>query len=282
MKSFTPMLVIGIGETSAYFTLRETYLHEQWVGGQDGYMDREIRSYHLFNLSQDAATAVEKAKAHSEVSGVELSHDINTEHLQTQMREIHRATAEQLTARQASIQADRDAYEAQQQAWDAEAREKINSGVFAIGPYVGKKFTEAPLGYLNWLMDKVEDFEPDSIIRLTAEVAAEMHPELRLPRPDPEKVVGEVGKRMSFKDVKVIRSFSFMRPGFGYYDRPQTCYITTMVTTDGVCLVCFSSAFSPDVGEVISFKATVKEHSDYKGQAQTIIQRVKEEAVKNG
>lgn len=264
---FTPYLFIGVGETGAFFTMRETYLHESFI---EGARHTEVRSMHHFNLSQDADEAFRKAEEFAEAHAMELR--TSRDDLAEKMREIQRATAEQLAERQRR-------YEQQQADWAAERAaalqaklDTVAEGKFPIGPYQGKAFEEAERGYLDWIMRKLPEFEAESLMRAIAEAVTATCAHLLLPVPDADKLVGEPKKRMQF-DVTVVRSVYFDRPswnGWGY----ERVYVTTMVAKDGACLVCFSTSFAPQVGEEIRIKATVKEHSDYNGQAQTIVQRV--------
>lgn len=85
--------------------------------------------------------------------------------------------------------------------------------------------------------------------------------------------VGTVGKRETF-NVRVQRINSYDRPAFGRYGN-ETVWIVTLRDTNDNAIVVKSTAFCPEKGETLTIKATVKEHSDYKGEQQTIVQRVK-------
>jgi len=53
-------------------------------------------------------------------------------------------------------------------------------------------------------------------------------------------------------------------------------YIISMVDDEtGACIISKSTSFSAETGDKLTFKATVKAHDDYKGQAQTVVQRIK-------
>ena len=93
--AFVPHLYIGVGETGAFFTLRETYLHERYA---NGCRYTEVRSFHHFNLSQDADEAFEKARAFAERNLIQLN--TTREQLTEQMRDIQRANAEELERRE--------------------------------------------------------------------------------------------------------------------------------------------------------------------------------------
>lgn len=88
------------------------------------------------------------------------------------------------------------------------------------------------------------------------------------------KHVGVVGKRDTFK-VTVERRASYTRPAFNGFGN-ETVWIITMRDEAGNALVSKSSSFSAEKGEQLTIKATVKEHGDYKGEKQTVVQRVKE------
>ncbi len=273
--NFVPELFIGIGETNAFFTLRETYLHEQWVGGAGGYLSREVRSFHHCNLSQDADAAVAKAEDYAERLCLKLN--TNAEALKSERREIERATAEQLKAREDRLTQERAEYEAWRATQESERRAQIEEGIIPFGRFSGKTFREVPRGYINWLMDKAEEgeFEAGSLMGLIGLTAIRLCPDLRLPKPIRDLYIGTEGRREVFEAV-VIRVYDFTRPGFGWNARPETCYITTLVTAEGACLITFSAAFAPAEGDTVKIKATVKKHDEYKGQAQTVLQRVKE------
>lgn len=85
--------------------------------------------------------------------------------------------------------------------------------------------------------------------------------------------VGEVGKRYTFK-VSVHRINSYERPAFGRWGN-ETVWIVTLRDEKGNAIVVKSPAFCPEKGETLTIKATVKEHSVYNTEEQTVVQRVK-------
>ena len=87
------------------------------------------------------------------------------------------------------------------------------------------------------------------------------------------KHVGTVGTRFEGA-VTVERVYSFERPVFNAAWLKETVFNTTLRTEDGCALVVKFSHFHQEVGAQIVIRATIKEHSEYKGEAQTIIQRV--------
>lgn len=84
---------------------------------------------------------------------------------------------------------------------------------------------------------------------------------------------GTVGKRETF-DVTVERISSYYRPRFGGYG-DEAVWIVTMRDAAGAAIVSKSPAFCPEKGERLKIKATIKEHSEFRGEKQTIVQRVK-------
>ncbi len=265
---FTPYLYIGIGETSAFFTLRETYLHETWYEGQ---RNCEVRSFHHQNLSQDPGEAFEKATKFSDNMGLELR--TTREAIERELREIRRASAEEIERRQ------REAVEREER-WAAERQKRFEDqvalaqqGIFPFGRYEDERFEDIPRGFLSWIVRAQETFEEGSTIRAVAKILSAKYQHLLLPTPDPDAVIGQPKQRLVF-DVTVTRVHPYTRPSFSGYGE-EVVYITTMVCNETkACLICFSGAFCPEEGAKLEIKATVKEHTEYKGQAQTVVQRV--------
>lgn len=282
-STFVPTLFIGVGELGCFFTLRETYLHAALGPGPMGnavvngvYQGSfEVRSSHVKNLSQDPDEAFEKAQEASERLGLKLT--TSRDSLREEMNAIHRANAAELERRERERKEREDRWAAERAAERAaeeeEKRQTILGGKFAFGPYAGKEFHEAPRGYIRWLIDTLPDFEEGGLMRLTAQEVARRVPHLALPKPKPDLYVGEPKKRMTF-DVTVVRRYTFARDAWNGYGI-ETVHIITMIDrATGACLVSKSGAFYAEEGEELKIKATVKEHAEYRGQAQTVVQRV--------
>lgn len=272
MSGFTPILFIGIGATSAYYTLRESYLHHEWVGGRDGYMHSEVRSFHHFNLSTDLAEAIAKAEADAENMGLPLKAD--REQLACDMRAIKRATEDEMERRRAAYAAQQALWTAEREAKRAEQFQQLAEGVVSFGKYNGEKIEDLPRGYLGWLAKKVADFEQASLLRALADVIRDRYAHLLPPEPNPAMLLGEQGQRLTL-DVDVIRSHFYERPHAVAHWKMERVYIVTMVTKEGACVVSKSANFYAKEGDKLTIKATVKVHDEYKGQAQTVIQRIK-------
>jgi hypothetical protein len=259
--AFTSYLYISIGETNALFTLRHAYAF-------DLVAERTL-SAHIVNLSQNADDAIRKAKLYAEAQGIELRANANI--LREQMREIKRATQAQLEYRAAKAKEEEMRQAAQRAAYEQSLRDIIATGKYPFGQFKDKMFDEASSAYVNWLMSSINEYDEGSVMHdLIKAVTAECSYR-RFPEPDAELLIGQPKKRQDF-EVIVVRSAFFVRQSWSGTER---VYVTTMVSAEGACLVSFSSSFAPHVGDKMTIKATVKDHSNYNGQAQTIVQRVK-------
>lgn len=275
--------------------------------------ETEVRSFHHCNLSQDAEEALEKAKQYAEQSGTPLNASETT--LKEEMAKIQRASAEELERRAREVEEREARWAKERADKDSFMIELIDAGFWPfklnftisevedVGGIEGIKGARECLAQLNDNDLSVADPKvirliqvyTDSSFRWLEEISAmnrgtltwwakQMEPtgevakhlqatllskyvDFLLPEPDSQKHIGTVGERRDF-EATVIRSYSFE----GFYGRT---YFTTMVTEEGVCLLCKSASFSPAVGKDLKFKATIKEHGEYRGQAQTVVQRIK-------
>jgi hypothetical protein len=81
--------------------------------------------------------------------------------------------------------------------------------------------------------------------------------------------VGEVGDRVTFENA-TLNSVRELDGNFGI------TYLHKFTDAAGNDLVWFASNDNlGDEGEVITFKATIKRHGDYKGRKNTVINRAK-------
>lgn len=87
--------------------------------------------------------------------------------------------------------------------------------------------------------------------------------------------VGNLGERIT-ATVTVERESSYERTPYmgGYCRDTETVYITTLRTDDGAALVVKSPRFREAVGSKLTIRGTVKEHSEFRGEKQTILSRV--------
>lgn len=259
-SQFSPYMYISIGWTGAYYTLWGTRM--EVVGTRFGNEYVMRRDYYC-NLSQDASEAYAKAVAYSQNMGMELRSTEDS--IRTEMREIQRATAEQLKEREEKLRLKNEESLAIAEFIRNQQLDLIKNGKYPIGHYYGKEFSSAPESYVTWLVNNREQFEVDSIIRLTADAVSVACADLVLPTPDHDMTIGTIGKRESF-DVTVIRKT-------GYYSTFGWTNVVTMVDKSGACIVSKGSFYS-EVGDKITIKGTVKNYDRYNDQMQTQIQRV--------
>lgn len=268
--TFCPKLFIGIGENSHFYTLRETYLHEVHIRGQAPHY--EVRSMHHFNLSQDAAEAVEKAKAFGELYGLPMTTTV--EDLADDMRDIQRADATALE-RRAAMQRQREAE------WDAERKDRLaeqirkirEEGKITFGAHHGKHITELETGYIAWVHNNLEKFEVGSVMHALATEIAANFTHLLPPVPALRGHWGTIAKRAEVQ-VQVCRISGFTRTAFNGWSTEWVSVIN-MVASTGELLVCFTtSGIDLSTLDKVVIKCTPKSHEDYKGQDQTVVQRI--------
>jgi hypothetical protein len=291
--AYAPRLIVGIGADFHYYTLRQTFLR------QSGYMENgvfigysEEDSYHICNLSQDAVEACGKLAAYAREKGIAAEatspHDLHGLLNEIKRRGIAAIQAdarhglEAFAARMGQPCRDWsdlpetidgiDAYTSAERARMFEARrmadaladiETAQAGVMPWGKHKGETIATMPAAYLRWLIQA--SAEPENArMKGIAAVVLKARPELAPIVYSPEHI-GTIGKREVFT-VEVIRIAWFD----GVYGRT---YITTMRGPGNACIVS-KGAFAPEEGEKLTIKATVKAHDEYKGQAQTVVQRV--------
>lgn len=86
------------------------------------------------------------------------------------------------------------------------------------------------------------------------------------------KYFGEVGVRVKNVKVKINACIKVGESNFGY--RSQPIVLVKMETETGEQLTWFTSSYFDTTNEFISASFSVKEHGEYKGIKQTIVQRV--------
>lgn len=272
-RAFEPTLLIGIGAKSMLYTLRETQLRYIPGNGPNGNSIHNgvyqgtatVTSVHLFNLSQNPEEAIRKAGEHAALMGVKLER-VSVADLQGQLEAIKRATADELAERERVEAANQAEYAERLAIADAQYREVIAAGFFPFGRFTGEAFEDADRGYVHWMMSNRAQFEDGSLMRLIADRLVTDYAEMAPRSFDQTATLGNVKDRLTL-DVEVVRVASFE----GEYGR--VCFVT-MATPENVCILAKGS-FSAEVGEKLKIKATVTKHDDYKGQAQTVVNRVK-------
>lgn len=258
-------LYISVGATNAMFTLRERALDVSDNGLRKKWYDR-----YLQNLSIDFDKAFEKAVVISLASDTPLR--VNEKELvEEELREIKRMNAEQIAEREERMKEAQRDYQVWLDARDAEIRNRIAAGFVPFGAYRNYNINDLPVGYISWIVGSIEEFQPNSWTRILAEEIVSNYQHLLLPVPHKELTRGAVGERIK-AEVTVIRTgnYATMTP-VGY----ANVFVTTMVDTNGVCYVVKSQSFHKNLGEKFNIIGTVKDHSEYNGQMQTVLQRAK-------
>jgi hypothetical protein len=112
----------------------------------------------------------------------------------------------------------------------------------------------------------ISDRALDAVIRVVGELEAQAV------RRANSKHIGEVGKRQKFT-ATVVRVSSFERPRYASWGN-EVVWIVSMVDAEGNTLVSKSPSFHAEKGETLTFKATIKAHDEFRGERQTVVQRV--------
>jgi len=260
-ENFRPELYISIGATGAMFTMRQTYLHEDWYRGNVTY---EVRSFHHFNLGQDKNASMEKALTFSREK--QLPMITTMDRLETEFSEIHRRTPEEVeeeTRRYRAIRAKHDNdYAERRDGWYMDRLvKKGNIWKMGFGKYSDRTIQEvAELDpeYLMWLESNETT---DSLIFAMIEFQFEKQPYVKVE----SEYFGDVGTRYPFKAT--IKNVTGFDGAYGWTS------VITMMTENGEALVIFTTASFPKVGEKCTFNAKVKEHKEYRDVKQTVLQR---------
>lgn len=86
--------------------------------------------------------------------------------------------------------------------------------------------------------------------------------------------LGELGERLIF-NCKITRVSTYEGTSFSYYDSGMRVIIE-LTDNDGNVITYFGSQNNiGDEGQIVTVKGTIKQHTDYKGLKQTVIQRPK-------
>ena len=119
-------------------------------------------------------------------------------------------------------------------------------------------------GWLDW-----KDINPSELIQS------------KLPKVEKpvSQYVGEVGKRLE-AEVTLVDVFGFWVPSFTPWRGTDTKMVYKFEDASGNILVWFTTGYGLDAnqypqGSSLKIRGTVKEHSEYKGDKQTVLQRVK-------
>lgn len=252
-----PRYAIMTGELSAMYTLRvftQTVVkYDQWSWE------------YICNLSTDKDRALEKAK---EVLGglgtIEFlaPEDLNEYRIGIGEYEKSEAARRKIESEQAKEE--RKQY----------CLELVKNGIYPFGCHNSEqpsKISNLSRSSLSFWANA--DVERESVAEALQEyIIINLYNRL-LPEPKAGHL-GELKERLTLTGT-VVRVGGFVRDSFDPWGGDQEwCSVTTIVTDKGHMLTVFSTSWCGEVGDVLKFKATVKEHSEYEGIPQTVIQRI--------
>lgn len=282
-RDYIPHLFIDVGATGAMFTLRETYLHTVHIPGEgpagnavvngvyQGSTHTEERSFHLRNLGQDPDEALAKASAIAAERGLRLS--TTREGMAEALREIRRRSADEVLAaelaRRLAIAEERDAG-----IMLALARRPVR--VLDHPKHDGESIADvarSDRSFLEWLAGRDEQRVPlYELRRLYVETWLENHPAPVARR----EHLGRVGERLELDvevlDTRLLESHPDQWPA-------TSKLLVKMIDEAGHVLTTFYSGYEwrPKAGEAYRIRATVKDHREFRGQAETLVNRIKAE-----
>jgi uncharacterized protein (DUF3820 family) len=149
--------------------------------------------------------------------------------------------------------------------YDTRNIEAIESGVFPFGKHKGVKIVDAPDSYVLYFADQAlseANMVSKGLIAKREAIRAE-----RFAVDSLSSFIGTIGERREFKG----EIFAFIEKQETEF---QAGYTITKVRI-GNDIVSFFNNEMGKMGDTISFKATVKQHNDYKGVKTTIVNRPK-------
>jgi hypothetical protein len=127
--------------------------------------------------------------------------------------------------------------------------------------------------FVDELLEKLESGRvwSEKMVAAVAKSVAEISERARLAAGS--EFVAKIGERIEIK-VKVERVASYVRRSFSGYGE-ETVRISTLRDEAGNAIVVKSPSFWVEKGEEFVVRATVKEHSEYNGEKQTVVMRAK-------
>lgn len=172
---------------------------------------------------------------------------------------------------------------------ETEQLEMLESGIMPFGKHVNKEIKSLPMNTIMWFVDQIKAEKTTSSVvfaavcdycagvalemgyikaRETQRAAIQADKEARALR---SEFVGEKGERLVFNCHVVAAIFmgTTQITAYSYVDR----YCTVMLDANDQQIVYFGTKTLGEKGDVIRFKATVKDHTIRDNIKQTIIQR---------
>lgn len=271
---------IGTGEKHMMYTLRHRYPEAVWTRGAGGepVSFTVVRDLHVKNLSTDRSEAIAKAVKYCEEGNNRTLWKDSIDRLE-ELNDIKRRSEEELATleemeheRQRKLDELREEkFQDQMTYWIEEAAD----GRFPFGKYKGHNFSDW-LSYCGWMVKRIEESDKEDPMTMRFQAVNDAivaylkihHPAIfELPTPNNE-FVGEIKKRQDFEG-QCIRT-TWYETMYGI-----TNIYNIVLTTGELVVIKATTALDIDCGDKVKFKATVKEHSEYKGQNQTLVNRAK-------
>ena len=251
---------ISTGEKTALYTLRCMYEVPVVIQGVNRII---LKDYHIQNLSNDKATAEEKAEYLSEQIGVPFKGNAEFD-----LNDIRRRKSEEVAAeREAVERAVRIAEEKAQ----AEYVRSMQEGVILCGKYTGMAPAEVvDTDYLRWMASQIYLEAPEGLERSKWSISCQIAAKWLTEHPVKDgEWIGEVGD-------KVVLTLKLQKVIFIQGQWPTIMYKTTTAEGDVVVFYTVAAGFSDlIVGEEFVVSGTIKKHDEYKGIKSTIIARPK-------
>lgn len=266
-KNFEPHLFIELSDNGRRFTLRKTAL-QTLVDGST-----KVISIHLDILPVKLTDAVAKAQriAYEEktVLRYDAKRDQFPEDLDVVAAEKRAARANRKTKKQIREDAIMEGRANRRAASEA----NLDNGVFPFGKNAGRKFEDVP-DYCSWMVSKKADFEQGSLLEYAAKVIESKYSHLLKAKEPTFKPGYRSEKEKSRIEItgKVIRVLHFTNT-VGWNQIAHT-YWVFIKDQNGLCVVAKGGWYA-EVGDDVNITAFLKAKEIYKGQEQTIVNRVK-------
>lgn len=255
---------IGTGALGAMFTLRMTRRIEG--GSHDDIVNRFVPDNHLFNLAaageENGERAKEKAKAYVDAIRERMG---EREDFRVEFGGIW---DDAVNTRRGKLSVR-----------DTHNLEMIEAGKFPFGKHAGTIIADAPASYVLYFADKLPTANEPVIYALCAacqSVALEkgyieartVAREERRALDEQSSFVGTIGERREFTGEVITAVFKRY-----FHDTPDRGFWINKVRMGTDLIACIGSKQLGNVGETVTFKATIKGHDDYKGIKSTKVNR---------
>lgn len=265
LPTFQPSLFIQLGKKGNYYTLRQTYRATRVIEGVE-YFDH-VGSEYIKTLSQNADVALTKAQDYAKKVNLPLK-DIRDLNVKTnKIKRIDKASLPQYSAEE-------------QERLNREFKEKhiahinnvLEKGQIPFGQHKGRPISEVSQNFLTWLIREHADTPENSPYYMSDKAITarfiKQHKELYIYSQDK---VGEVGERKDFS-VRIISQKIIPIKNNPFADRTV---LYTFIDEQNRILITFTPRLLGKDGDRINFRATIKEHSKFNEQTQTVLSNLR-------